>query len=90
MQEVFSYAQSEESRCSTMLHPSSQTQSALLSTFQCNSKGDFRSRDSGRVANATLDGILGKLVGDSMVVLPKVEGVAQVEELGLRPIVLPW
>lgn len=78
------------SRRSTMLHPSSQNQSALLSTSQRNSKGGFRSRDGGRVANATSDGILGKLVGDLMVVLPKVAGVRQVEEPGLRPIILPW
>jgi hypothetical protein len=38
----------------------------------------------------TLDGILGKLVGDSMVILPKVAGVERVKELGLRPIILPW
>jgi hypothetical protein len=55
LQEVFSYVQNEESRRSTMLHPSSQTQSALVSAFPRTLKGDFRGREGGRVANATLD-----------------------------------
>jgi hypothetical protein len=53
LQEVFSYIQNEESHRSTMLHPSSQTQFALVGASQHTSRGDFRVRDGGKVANAT-------------------------------------
>jgi len=53
LQEVFSYIQNDESRLSTMLHPSSQTQFALVGASQHTSRGDFRVRDGGKVANAT-------------------------------------
>jgi len=42
LQEVFSYIQNEESRRSTMLHPSSQTQSTLAGTSQRTSRDNFR------------------------------------------------
>jgi hypothetical protein len=52
VQEVFFYIQNDESHRSTMLHPSSQTQSALVGTSQRTSRDNFRIRDSGRIANA--------------------------------------
>jgi hypothetical protein len=55
LQEVFSYIQNDESRLSTMLHPSSQTQYALVGTSQHTSRDNFRVRDSGRIVDATLD-----------------------------------
>jgi hypothetical protein len=55
LQEVFSYIQNEESCRSTMLHPSSQTQSALVGTSQRTSRDNFRVRDGGRIADVALD-----------------------------------
>jgi hypothetical protein len=55
LQEVFSYIQNEESRRSTILHPISQAQSALVGASHCTLRGDFRVQDSGRIANTTLD-----------------------------------
>jgi hypothetical protein len=53
LREVFSYVQNKESRCSTMLHYSSQAQFAQTSASQLNSKGHLRNRDGGRVTEAT-------------------------------------
>jgi hypothetical protein len=55
LREVFSYVQNEESHHNTMLHSSSQAQFALVSASQRNSKDDFKSRDGGKVTNATSD-----------------------------------
>jgi hypothetical protein len=67
-----------------MLHSNSQAQYTLVRASQRNLKIDFRSRDGGKVTNATSDdkdklfcdrlGILGKLFGDFMVVLHEVTG----------------
>jgi hypothetical protein len=38
-----------------MLHPSSQTQSALVGTSQRTSRDNFRVRDGGRIADVALD-----------------------------------
>lgn len=43
LSEIFSCVQNEESRCSTMLYSSSQSQYALVSASQRSLKGDFRS-----------------------------------------------
>jgi hypothetical protein len=71
-----------------MLHSILYEQFALVSASQRNNKGDYRSRDDGKVIDATLDDkdnlfcdlynrfhILGKLVGDFMVVLQEIEEV---------------
>jgi hypothetical protein len=55
LQKVFSHIQNEESRRSTMLHPSSQIPFALVSASPHPSRGDFKSRDGGRIADATSD-----------------------------------
>jgi hypothetical protein len=55
LQEVFSYIQNEESCRSTMLHSSSQTPFALVSASPRHSRGDFKSRDGGRITDATFD-----------------------------------
>jgi hypothetical protein len=52
LQELFSYIQNEEGLRSTMLHPSSQTQSALVGTSQRTLRDNFKVRDSGKIANA--------------------------------------
>jgi hypothetical protein len=38
-----------------MVHSNSQTQSALVSAYQHNSKGGFKSPDGGRVTDTSLD-----------------------------------
>jgi hypothetical protein len=55
LQEVFSYIQNEESCRSALLHPSSQTQSALVGTSQRTSIDNFRIQDSGSIAYVALD-----------------------------------
>jgi hypothetical protein len=55
LQVVISYIQNEESRRSTMLHPSSQNQSTLVGTSQRTPSNNSRIRDRTRTTNATLD-----------------------------------
>jgi len=55
LQEVFSYIQKYESRRSIILHPSSQTQSALVGASQRPFIGDFGVQDDGKVADMTSD-----------------------------------
>jgi hypothetical protein len=53
LQEVFSYIQNEESRRSTMLHSSSQSQSALVGATQRTPSNSSKFRDRDRTADAT-------------------------------------
>jgi hypothetical protein len=55
LQEVFSYIQNEESRRSTMLHSSSQSQSALVGATQRTPSNSSKFRDRDRTVDATSD-----------------------------------
>jgi hypothetical protein len=55
LQEVFSYIQNEESHRSTMLHSSSQSQSALVGTTQRTPTNSSRFRDKDRIADEASD-----------------------------------
>jgi hypothetical protein len=101
LQEVFSYIQNEESRRSTMLHSSSQSQSALVGATQLTPSNSSKFRDRDRTANATSDD-KDKLFCDhcnrsrhTQETCWKLHGrptqgcgVAQVEDLDLEPIIL--